>query len=345
MRYRIVFAVFAILLSGLIPSATLGQAKRGKGGGLGPNAERLADQQGLDNVGPAFLEAYERAKELRRALQAKAAAGARDANIVVALDLFLQAGRQFEQLVKQRLEAQAAARARLDGSEPDLRRQIVKLRRDLDSALIAIEQMKATVPLVAKSATVRGSPVSNSEKEGNSLQSLFDGSPKGLTTKALANRIRRDRVNDWLQENVNGKGKVVQLQVPMHVVATRAMDGTYVISLRNNGFVGNVFGETWYVQEIGKNEAAQRNFQIPFGSNSARFVFEEVSAADAEKLTDSRTVTIQGKVKQATLAPQYQRPDEDEPPYYLRLTLEDVRVNGKAYMPRKMAAFSKEKGR
>jgi hypothetical protein len=348
MRYRIGFACIIILLFGPIPSSTLGQFKRGKGGGLAPNAVRLADQQALDDFGPAFLEAYERAKELRRALQFKASDATGADKATSALDLFLQAGKPFAQLVQQRLDAQAAQRAKLDGgfpSDPDFRQQIVKLRRDLDSALIAIEQMKATMPSVAKSPAVGKAPVSAQEKDTNSVQSIFDGCPAGLTTKALFNRIRRDRVNDWLQENFNGKSKVVQLQVPMHVVATRAKDGTYVISLRNDGIAAKVFGETWLVQANGENEGAQRGFQFPFGANGPRFVFEGVSAVDAEKLTDSRTVTIQAKVKEATLAPQNQGPDEDSPPYYLRLVLEDVQLNGKAYTPRKMAPLSKGKGR
>jgi hypothetical protein len=346
MRYRIAFTLICILFFGLTSSSALGQSKGKKGGGFAPKTERLADQQALDNVGPAFLEAYERAKELKRTLQSKPSAGAQAANIVAALDLFLQAGQQFEQLVQQRLAAQAAERARLEGgfpSDPDFRQQIVKLRRDLDSALIAIEQMKATLPPVAKSAAVGKAPVAAQEKDNNTVQSLFDGSPASLTTKAVSNRIRRDRVNDWLQENVNGKGKGVHLQVPLHAVATRAKDGSYIVRLHNVAAGVKVFGETWYVQAFGLSEAVRRDFQQPFGSFDASFGFEGVSSADAENLTDTNPGTIQAKVKEAALVPQ-NRTTEELPPYYLRLILTDVQVNGKAFAPKKMAPlFEKTK--
>ncbi len=342
MRHGIAFACIAILLSGLIPSAALGQFKKGKGGGPAPTAVRLADQQALDNSGPAFLEAYERAKELRRTLQSKLPSSAQAADAVAALDLFLQAGRQFEQIVQNRLDAQAAERAKLNDNEPDLRQQIVKLRRDLDSALIAIEQMKAGAP-AAKLAAGAKAFILQQEKDQHSVQSLFDGSPAGLCTKALTNRIRRDGVNDWLQENVNFRGKVVQLHMPIFVIPTRDKDGSYVIRLKNAAAGVKVFGETWYVQAIGESEVARWNLQLPFGTNATCFAFKGVSAADAEKLTDTNPATIHGKVKEATLAPQ-KRGEEESPPYYLRLILEEVQINGKAFTPKKMAPlFEKTK--
>jgi hypothetical protein len=81
---------------------------------------------------------------------------------------------------------------------------------------------------------------------------------------------------------------------------------------------------------------------ISGGSDRASFVFEGVSAADAEKLTDMKKTTIQGKVKEASLEPL--NPMVDSPlPYYIRMILADVQVDGKAYTPSETTTFPKKR--
>jgi hypothetical protein len=57
------------------------------------------------------------------------------------------------------------------------------------------------------------------DKDKMSLKSLFDGLPADLRAKVKHNPVRCDRVNDWLQENVNGKGKTIEMQVAVKKVS------------------------------------------------------------------------------------------------------------------------------
>jgi hypothetical protein len=65
----------------------------------------------------------------------------------------------------------------------------------------------------------------------DSIVALFDGLPADLRAKVQTNSVRRDRVNDWLDEHVNGKGKTIEMQVPVIVRANRAKDRTYLVTV------------------------------------------------------------------------------------------------------------------
>lgn len=160
----------------------------------------------------------------------------------------------------------------------------------------------------------------------NSIKALFDGIPADLRTKVKSNPIRIDRANDWVQANVTDKGKTVEMQMGIKKVycPARAMDGTYKVRLSLEPTKVNVLGDEWPV--------TLDRFTPPGWA----FSFVGVSMADAEKLLDSKTAVIQGKVKRAILLG---RPGSDGPngssfgtPTIL-LILEDVHVNGKKWAP------------
>jgi hypothetical protein len=74
---------------------------------------RPEDRAVLDSCGPAFLQAYERAKTLKKALEEqKTSDGKRGEKALEALDVFLKAGKEFEQAIKQRAKTQAVQQAR-----------------------------------------------------------------------------------------------------------------------------------------------------------------------------------------------------------------------------------------
>src|ERR1019366_4143872 len=65
------------------------------------------------------------------------------------------------------------------------------------------------------------------EKDKDSIKTLFDGIPADLRAKVRGNPVRCDRVNDWLKEHVNGKGKVVEIRLAVKNISTsRSEDGT-----------------------------------------------------------------------------------------------------------------------
>lgn len=76
---------------------------------------RPEDQQILSSCGPAFLRAYERAHSLKKALEGqKAVEGRQGEKTLEALDMFLKAGKDFEQAVRQNARTQAVHQARQD---------------------------------------------------------------------------------------------------------------------------------------------------------------------------------------------------------------------------------------
>jgi len=209
----------------------------------------------------------------------------------------------------------------------DQRSETADLRLKLDSALKEIRRLKDLL-----SPGTANTPESVQEKDKNSIQSLFDGIPADLRSNVLGNRVRRDRVNDWLQENVNGKGKPVQLHVSLHVIVPRRVDdGTYWTFLTLDDIAVKILGDNGIVRVMGANDWTS-TVNPRFLGNRTSFEFEGVSAADAEKLADVKQATIQGKVMEAKLEPII---PNDSPPYCLGLILQDVQVNGKAFTPRK----------
>jgi hypothetical protein len=159
------------------------------------------------------------------------------------------------------------------------------------------------------------------EKEKNSIKSLFDGIPVGLRAKVKENPVRCDRVNDWLQENVNGKGKTIEVQVEVKQVKPyRAKDGTYSVDLTLAFAEAKLLETEWQVF-LGDRKREP-------GYSPINFVFEGVSAADAEKLADAKHVTLQGKLQEVALPRfSYAKPVWGA----INVVLEDVHVDGKKW--------------
>jgi hypothetical protein len=67
------------------------------------------------------------------------------------------------------------------------------------------------------------------------------------------------------------------------------------------------------------------------GTFSTNFLFEGVSAADAENLADAKAVVIRGKVQEITL-PQFSSPTPEWGAIYV--VLQDVQVDGKKWKKR-----------
>jgi hypothetical protein len=163
-------------------------------------------------------------------------------------------------------------------------------------------------------------PVSAQDKK-DSVAALFEGVPADLQTNVRANSVRRDRVNDWLIENVDGKGKVAELDMPVSVNAVRDADKTYRVYITKQSTAAeaaamnvSVLGAKWPVL-IRDGKGA---------GSSDDFGFTGVSAADAEALVELKHVHIQGKVKTARVLSGG-----------IMLTLEDVLIDGKKLTPRK----------
>jgi hypothetical protein len=101
-------------------------------------------QEALDAYGPAIVEACERARALKKALQEKKAAPAqaRDKTLE-ALDRFLNAMKEYEQAVKRRAKAQAVEHARRE-IEMALS-GVAKTARDRRVQLEALEEIEKAV--------------------------------------------------------------------------------------------------------------------------------------------------------------------------------------------------------
>jgi RNA polymerase sigma factor (sigma-70 family) len=105
---------------------------------------RLEDEAALDACGPAFVQAYERAKSLKKSLQEQKASGGKGYDkSIEALDAFLKAGRDFEQAVKLRAKAQAVQHVRKEIENAVSR--VEKTAHDQRTALEALEEIERTV--------------------------------------------------------------------------------------------------------------------------------------------------------------------------------------------------------
>jgi RNA polymerase sigma factor (sigma-70 family) len=110
---------------------------------------RPDDQAVLDSCGPAFLQAYERARTLRNALEhQKAPDDKRGEKALEALDVFLKAGQEFEQAVKHHAKTQAVQQARRE-IESALSK-VEASTRDRRTALEALEEIERVVRQLKK---------------------------------------------------------------------------------------------------------------------------------------------------------------------------------------------------
>jgi hypothetical protein len=136
----------------------------------------------------------------------------------------------------------------------------------------------------------------------DSIVALFDGIPADLRTKVKNNSVRRDRVNSWLRDHVNAKGKTIEIRVPVRVTAILSKDETYtiVVSLsKKGGFAG--FGEATKVAVLGDEWPAFLLFAAKDSQDSTQLELAGVSVADAEKLVEVEQATIKGNVQLARL--------------------------------------------
>ena len=141
-------------------------------------------------------------------------------------------------------------------------------------------------------------PASGQDKQ-DPLAALFVGLPADLRANIGTNSVRRDRVNDWLSEHVDGKGKTVELRIPVTVTAVRGADKTYTVqfTMRNRFFGGEgqlagralsaavtVLGDTWPILlRDGSGSIDRSGYRSNFG-------FVEVSTEDAEKLVELKEI-------------------------------------------------------
>jgi len=157
-------------------------------------------------------------------------------------------------------------------------------------------------------------------QEKDPIKALFDGVPADLQV-IRANPVRCDRVNDWLAENVNGKGKTIEMRVevyPANVI--RSKDGTYQIGLRLKDPAITILGGEWSVH-------LTNGFNVVDGT-LYQLGFRGVKTADAEKVADARHILIQGKVKEVKVA----RVRNVSKPA-ITVLLEEVQVDGSKWTP------------
>jgi hypothetical protein len=106
------------------------------------------DEAVFDAYGPAFVQAYERARTLKKTLEDRKASGGKESQKAIeALDVFLKAGKEFEQTVKQYAKTQAVQEARreienavtkVENSTHDRRTEL----ETLEEIEKAVQQMK-----------------------------------------------------------------------------------------------------------------------------------------------------------------------------------------------------------
>ncbi len=178
------------------------------------------------------------------------------------------------------------------------------------------------------------------DKEKNAVKALFDGIPADLSAKVRDNPVRCDRVNDWLQDNVNGKGRSIAVRVELKEVLPYRRDNGYLVHLCLVESKLNVLDADWHVVLSDRKLSLAATRSLPSVGGYATFSFEGVGTADAEKLADLKHVTIMGKVKEAKLSRLNREMPTDgaaggKSPPTLSIILEDVLVDGNKWTPSK----------
>jgi hypothetical protein len=171
----------------------------------------------------------------------------------------------------------------------------------------------------------------------DSIVALFDGIPADVRSMVKENSVRRDRVNDWFREHVNGKGKITEIQINVKVTAERFLDGSYAVRFARGKVKGGVSGAFVKVNVLGDEWAVDLHdgMEGPEPSRRNNFGFVGVTMADAEKLVDLKHVTIQGKVQEAKLVPGAVPGGSISDPAFLTVVLGEIRVDGKKMTQRK----------
>jgi RNA polymerase sigma factor (sigma-70 family) len=115
----------------------------------GQTKTKPAEAAVFDAYGAAFVQAYERAKTLKKTLQEqKASGGKNDGQAIEALDVFLKAGQAFEQAVKLRAKNQAIEHVKKE-IESALSR-VEKTTHDQRTALEALEEIEKALQVMKK---------------------------------------------------------------------------------------------------------------------------------------------------------------------------------------------------
>jgi RNA polymerase sigma factor (sigma-70 family) len=105
---------------------------------------RPEDEAALDARGPAFVQAYERAKSLKKSLEEQKASGGKGYDKAIeALDVFLKAEQNFEQAVKLRAKAQAVEHAKKEIE--NAMNRVEKTAHDQRTALEALDEIERAV--------------------------------------------------------------------------------------------------------------------------------------------------------------------------------------------------------
>jgi len=101
------------------------------------------DEAAFDACGPAFVEAYERAKTLKKALEEQGASGGKESErAIAALDAFLTAGEEVEQAVKLRAKTRAVEQAKREIE--DALSKVKRTAHDRRTELEALEEIDIT---------------------------------------------------------------------------------------------------------------------------------------------------------------------------------------------------------
>jgi hypothetical protein len=158
-------------------------------------------------------------------------------------------------------------------------------------------------------------------QEKDPIKALFDGVPVDLRAKVKQNPVRCDRVNDWLAENVNGKGKIIEMRLEVGPAGVdRSKDGTYLVGLRVKDPTVAVLDDEWSVH-------LTNGFNLIQGS-IYQLGFRGVKTADAEKIADAQNIVFRGKIKEIKL-PRIRSKSKTA----ILVVLEDVELNGSKWMP------------
>jgi RNA polymerase sigma factor (sigma-70 family) len=117
--------------------------------GKGQAKVRPEPPEAFDALAPAFVQAYERARALRKTLQEQKAAGAKgEEKALEALDVFLKAGEQFEQAIKQGAKKRAVQQARREIE--NALNKVEKATHDRRTELEALDEIEKAVKAMKK---------------------------------------------------------------------------------------------------------------------------------------------------------------------------------------------------
>jgi hypothetical protein len=160
------------------------------------------------------------------------------------------------------------------------------------------------------------------EQDEKSVGALFAGLPKDLTSKVIQNPVRCDRVNDWLDEHVNGKGKTFEMRVILkEVLPYRSEDKTYVVNLFPDTSKAKILDADWRISLLEDVQVVRRKY----------FAFEAVPMADAERLAEAKQIVIKGTVKKVSLSRFHGTSADPDGPATISIALYDVEVDGKRW--------------